>query len=54
MNMKGKLYGIGIGPGDPELLTIKAVNTIQKCTLIAVPETGKSERTAFSIIESNI
>ena len=49
--MKGKLYGIGTGPGDPELLTIKAVNAINKCSIIAVPKTGKGERTAFSIIE---
>jgi len=49
--MKGKLYGIGVGPGDPELLTIKAVNTINKCSVIAVPKTGKGERTAFSIVE---
>ena len=49
--MKGKLYGIGTGPGDPELLTIKAVKTIHKCGVIAVPETGNGERTAFSIIK---
>ena len=49
--MKGKLYGIGTGPGDPELLTIKAVNTIQKCGVIAVPKTGNGEKTAFAIIE---
>ena len=49
--MKGKLYGIGTGPGDPELLTIKAVKTIQKCSVIAVPKTENGERTAFSIIE---
>ena len=49
--MKGKLYGIGTGPGDPELLTIKALNAIQKCGVIAVPQAGNGERTAFSIIE---
>jgi precorrin-2/cobalt-factor-2 C20-methyltransferase len=49
--MKGKLYGIGTGPGDPELLTIKAVNTVQKCDVIAVPVIGSGERTAFTIIE---
>ena len=49
--MKGKLYGIGTGPGDPDLLTIKAINTIQKCGVIAVPQTGSGERIAFSIIE---
>ena len=54
--MKGKLFGIGAGPGDPELLTIKAVNTIKKCDVIAVPVTGSgaasSERTAYSIAEN--
>jgi precorrin-2/cobalt-factor-2 C20-methyltransferase len=49
--MKGKLYGIGAGPGDPELLTLKAVTVIQKCGVIAVPKTGNGERTAFAIIE---
>ena len=49
--MKGKLYGIGTGPGDPDLLTIKAINTIQKCDVVAVPQTGNGERIAFSIIE---
>ena len=49
--MKGKLYGIGTGPGDPELLTIKAVNAIQKCDVIAVPVAGSGERAAFSIVE---
>ena len=49
--MKGKLFGIGTGPGDPELLTIKAVNTLQKCDVIAVPKTGNGERIAFAIIE---
>ena len=47
--MKGKLYGIGTGPGDPELLTIKAINTIRKCHMIAVPETGNGEKTAYTI-----
>jgi len=49
--MKGRLFGIGVGPGDPELLTLKAVNAIQKCGVIAVPESGSGERAAFSIVE---
>lgn len=35
--MKGKLYGIGVGPGDPELLTLKAKRLIEECDLVAVP-----------------
>ena len=49
--MKGKLYGIGLGPGDPELLTLKAVKTIQKCGVIAVPDTGNGARLAYTIAE---
>lgn len=33
----GTLYGIGVGPGDPELLTLKAARLIKECDVIAVP-----------------
>lgn len=56
MNNKfGTLYGVGMGPGDEELLTIKAVNTIKKCQVIMAPsskEGGKS--TALSIAKNFI
>ena len=35
--MKGKLYGVGVGPGDPELMTIKAARIIKECDVIDVP-----------------
>ncbi|MGX8796461.1 precorrin-2 C(20)-methyltransferase [Fusibacter sp. JL298sf-3] len=41
-----KFYGIGVGPGDPELLTIKAVNTLEKLDILLIPsgkKDGKSE-----------
>ena len=34
---KGKLYGIGVGPGDPELLTVKAVKAIEAADVIISP-----------------
>ena len=34
---KGKLYGIGVGPGDPELLTVKAVKAIESADVIISP-----------------
>lgn len=39
--MKGKLYGIGVGPGDPELLTLKAIKTLEKADVIICPKGKK-------------
>lgn len=36
MTERGIFYGVGVGPGDAELLTLKAVRTIEKCEYIAV------------------
>jgi precorrin-2/cobalt-factor-2 C20-methyltransferase len=35
--MAGKLYGIGVGPGDPELLTVKAVEILKRCDHVFTP-----------------
>ncbi len=48
--MKGKLYGVGTGPGDPELITLKAVRIIVLCPVIAVPISGGGERVALNIV----
>lgn len=52
--MKGKLYGIGIGPGDPELLTLKAVRIIKESPVIAVPGQVKEETVAYKIVKQAI
>ena len=49
--MKGTLYGVSIGPGDPELMTLKAVKIINKCEIIAVPQTKGENTMALSIAE---
>lgn len=41
--MEGKFYGVGVGPGDSELLTIKAVNAIKNADVIIAPKTEKKE-----------
>ena len=45
----GKLYGIGVGPGDPELLTLKAARLIRECHLVAIPASGRETNVAFDI-----
>ncbi len=48
---KGKLYGLGIGPGDPELLTLKAVRLLKEADIVAVPDKGTGEKTALQIVK---
>ena len=40
----GTLYGLGVGPGDPELITLKALRLLRSCPVIAypAPEEGAS------------
>lgn len=49
--MSATLHIIGTGPGDPELLTLKAINVIQSCPVIVAPRGAKEgNSTALSII----
>ncbi|SUP39590.1 precorrin-2 C(20)-methyltransferase [Veillonella criceti] len=41
--MKGKLYGIGVGPGDPELMTVKAARIVGEADIIITPKTEKKD-----------
>lgn len=51
--MKGIFYGIGVGPGDPELLTLKAINLIKRADVIIAPKTEKKEEsTALAIAKA--
>ncbi len=47
--MRGKIYGVGVGPGDPELMTLKAVRLIRENDLIAVPGKIAEETVAYRI-----
>lgn len=49
--MKGKLYGVSVGPGDPELITVKALKAISDCSVIAAPKTAGGGMTALAIAE---
>ncbi len=45
----GTFFGVGVGPGDPELLTLKAVKVLQRCPVIAAPQTRSGEMLALDI-----
>jgi len=43
MTKLGTFYGIGVGPGDPDLLTVKAIKTIKEVDFVIAPKTEKKE-----------
>ena len=47
--MAGILYGAGVGPGDPELMTLKAVRLIKENEVIALPGPVAEETVAYQI-----
>ena len=47
--MAGILYGTGVGPGDPELMTLKAVRLIKENEIIALPGPKARETVAYQI-----
>jgi len=42
MKNAGKLYGVGVGPGDPELITVKAVRVIKEADIIFTAASSKN------------
>ena len=47
--MKGIAYGVGVGPGDPEYMTLKACRLIRENEIIAVPGKVPQESVAYRI-----
>ena len=52
--MSGILYGLGVGPGDPELITLKALRIIEEAPIIAYPAPDVGDSLARSIAEPHI
>ncbi len=46
----GRLYGLGVGPGDPELLTLKALRLLREAAVIAYPAPEHGASFARSIV----
>lgn len=52
MTKKGKLYGIGVGPGDTELLTLKAARILKEVSVVFTPKSSKEKDSiALSIVK---
>ena len=47
--VKGVFYSVGVGPGDPLLITLKAVETIRICDVIISPDSGCKDNVALEI-----
>ena len=55
MTRYGTLYGIGVGPGDPDLLTLKAIKTLQKVDVVLAAASTKNEASlALSIARPHL
>lgn len=52
--MTGRVFGIGVGPGDPELMTVKAVRLLAACPVVAYPATETGESLARAIAAPHI
>ena len=51
---KGTLYGVSVGPGDPELMTLKAVRCIEQCPVLAAPQTAAGRMLALDIAKGAV
>ena len=53
----GRLYLVGVGPGDPELMTVKAVRTLERCPVWAAPTArggGNGDSSALTIAQGRV
>lgn len=44
INSSGRLYGLGIGPGDPELITVKALRLLRSADVVAYPISDQNKQ----------
>ena len=53
--MIGRFYGVGVGPGDPELISVKAYRVLKETPVIAYPKKRRGSRSyALDIIEAYV
>jgi len=52
--MSGRLFGLGVGPGDPELITVKAQRLLRQVQVVAYPCARHGQSNARSIVSSEL
>lgn len=52
--MTGTLFGVGVGPGDPELLTLKALRVLRESSVVAYPVTESGEKFARRTVAEHL
>lgn len=52
--MSGKLYLVGVGPGDPELLTLKAARILSEADIVVFPQKAGQASMSYEIAKSHI
>ncbi len=52
--MSGILYGIGVGAGSADELTLKGLETIKNCSVLIFPNKSKDECRAYQIVKENL
>jgi precorrin-2 C20-methyltransferase/precorrin-3B C17-methyltransferase len=52
--MSGRLFGLGVGPGDPELITVKALRLLRQVQVIAYPCARHGQSNARAIVCSEL
>jgi len=54
MTQPGRLIGLGVGPGDPELITVKALRLLRESPVVAYFVAKGKKGNAFGIIEAHL
>ncbi len=54
MASTGRLFGLGVGPGDPELITVKALRLLREAPVVAYLVAKGRKGNAFAIIEEHL
>lgn len=50
----GRLFGVGLGPGDPELITVKALRTLRQAHVVAYPCAKHGQSNARAIVSEDL